>query len=275
MSYVYGYIGKVGDHDNYLYALVDAALARTRAKWGPYEVRTVAEVPRNRQIREIETGSGAITMAILGPAHDLARHLRPIAIPVDKGLVGYRMLMVREADLARFATFRSPVDLKPIVFGLNFTWDDVDILRANGLTVKTGDDFEGLFSMLMRSRFDAFPRGIGEIGREFDEHKDSYPALRLERTLLLHYPLPIYFWFARTPSGENMARRLEEGLWSMIGDGSFDQIFWKYHRPALQGLDLPHRRVLQLDNPFLPAGTPLSDSRLWLTPEQLGVLGVR
>ena len=271
MDYVYGYFSKTGDHDNYVFALIDEALTRTSAKWGPYTLHTVLEVPRNRQIRELETGTGSITFAVLGTAHDIGKHLRPILIPVDKGLVGYRLLLVRRADQKRFAHVREPGDLKQFSFGQNFIWDDVDILRANGLTVQTGDDFEGLFQMLNRSRFDAFPRGVGEIGREFIEYGPLYPDLEIEKDLLIHYPLPIYFWFPRNPAGEKLAERLEEGLRSMLADGAYDAIFWKYNRAVLQGLGLTHRRVLTLDNPFLPPDTPLDDARLWLTPEQLGV----
>ena len=269
MEYVYGYFSKTGDRDNYVYALLDEALTRTSAKWGPYALRTVPEVPRNRQIRELETGAGSITFAVLGTAHDIGKHLRPILIPVDKGLVGYRLLLVRRADQKRFSRVREPADLKAFSFGQNFTWDDVDILRANGVRVQAGDDFDGLFQMLNRSRFDAFPRGIGEIGREFGEYGPLYPDMEIEQDLLIHYPLPIYFWFARNPGGEKMAERLEDGLRSMIADGSYDSIFWRYNRILLHGLGLGRRRVLTLDNPFLPPDTPLNDARLWLTPEQL------
>jgi len=271
MDYCYGYFSKTGDHDNFVFELIKEALTRTGAKWGPYELHTVPEVPRNRQIRELEAGSGSITFAVLGTAHELAKHLRPILIPVDKGLVGYRLLLVRRADQGRFGAVRSPDGLKPFSFGQNFTWDDVDILRANGLTVQTGDDFDGLFQMLSRDRFDAFPRGVGEIGREFQEYGPLYPDLAIEKDLLIHYTLPIYFWFSRNPTGEKLAQRLEEGLRSMIEDGAYDAIFWKYNRSVLDELGLARRRVLTLNNPFLPADTPLSDSRLWLSPEQLGV----
>jgi len=271
MDYCYGYFDVSGNHDNYVYALLDEALRRTAGKWGPYDLRTVAEVPRNRQIRELETGSGGITFAVLGTAHDIGKHLRPIPIPVDKGLEGYRLLLVRRADQPRFSSVHASADLKPFIFGQNFTWDDVDVLRANGLAVQTGDDFDGLFQMLNRGRFDAFPRGVGEIGREFLEYSQHDPGLAIEKDLVIHYPLPIYFWFPRTPEGDKRADRLEEGLRAMLADGGFDALFWKYHRAVLQGLGLAHRRVLELDNPFLPSETPLSDSHLWLSPEQLGV----
>ena len=272
MEYVYGTIHPLDGKDDYVHALLDEALTRTSAKYGPFVLRPVQEMPRNRQIRALESETGTINLAILGTAHGICEVLRPILIPVDKGLVGYRLLFIRALRQERFDAVRAPGDLKAISFGQNFTWDDVDILRANGITVQTGEDFEGLFQMLRSGRFDALPRGVGEIGREYAEHAPAYPDLRIERDLLIHYPLPVYFWFSRSPRGEALAARLEEGLRSMVADGGYDAIFWKYNRAAVQELDLAHRRMLQLDNPLLPADTPLSDARLWLTPDQLGLL---
>ena len=270
MDYVYGAIGKPGDTDNFVHVLFEEALTRTSAKWGPYVLRSVPEVPRNRQIRELGAGKGTTTLAILGTAHDIGEYLRPILIPIDKGLVGYRVLLIRRGEQERFSAVRTAVDLKTFTFGQNFSWDDVDILRANGLTVQAGDDFEGLFQMLARGRFDALPRGIGETQTEFSQRKDAYPDLQIEKSLLIHYPLPVYIWFQRSPAGSRLSARLEEGLRSMIADGTYDAIFYKYYHAALADLDLAHRRVLQLDNPLLPPNTPLGDGRLWATPDQLG-----
>lgn len=269
MDYVYGTIRPADAKDDYVHALLDEALSRTQGKYGPYAITPVPELPRNRLVRVLEAGTGRINLAILGTAHGVGRKLRPILIPVDKGLVGYRLMLIRGARQAEFDRVRSIADLKRFSFGQDFTWDDVDILKANGLTVQTGEDFEGLFQMLMRNRFDVFPRGLGEIGREFEEHGGLYPDLRIEKGLLLHYPLPVYFWFSRNARGEALAARLEEGLRAMVADGTFDRIFWKFNRATLRGLDLDHRRVLELANPLLPPDTPLSDNRLWLSSGQL------
>ena len=135
---------------------------------------------------------------------------------------------------------------------------------------ETGTEFDGLFPMLMHQRFDALPRGCAEISREMREKSGQWPDLEVEKTLLIYYPLPIYFWFAGTPEGNRLAARLEEGMRSLIADGTYDAILWKYYAPLLQGLDLPHRRVIRLNNPFLPQSTPLKDSRLWVDPTKAG-----
>jgi len=275
MAYVYSGVGNLDSRDDFVSQLLITALDRTAPAYGPYSVRKILDQPRIRQIRDMENGTGMITFAILGTAHDVSARLRPIRIPIDKGVAGYRLLLIRQDRQPDFAVVKTLDDLKRFSFGQDFSWDDVDILRANGLAVQSGGDFEGLYQMLARKRFDAFPRGIYEAAPELHLRAPAYPELQIEKTLLLYYPLPIYFWFPRTPKGEEQAKRLEEGMWSMISDGSYDALLWKFSRPALEGLDLAHRRVLVLKNPLLPPQTPLKDSRLWASPAQLGLIAPR
>lgn len=272
MAYVYSGMGDVDNHDDFVSTVLITALDRTVAAYGPYSLRKIPEQPRNRQVRDLESGSGEITFAILGTARNIGEHLRPILIPIDKGLVGYRLLIIRRPLQASFAEVQSLEDLKHYSLGQQFSWDDTDILKANGLQVQTGDDFEGLYQMLARKRFDAFPRGISEIAPELRLRGASYPELQIEKTLLLYYPLPLYFWFSHDAKGEALAKRLEEGMWGMIIDGSYDSLLWRRLRPDLEGLDMAHRRVLVLNNPLVPPQTPLNDSRLWVSPAQLGLI---
>jgi hypothetical protein len=274
MAYIYSGMGEIESRDDFVSMLLIGALDRTVPVYGPYSLRKIAELPRNRQIWDLENGGGDINFAILGTAQNISEHLRPILIPIDKGMAGYRVLMIRHQQQPAFAATRTLDDLKKYNYGQGFSWDDVDILKANGLRVTTGDNFEGLYLMLARKRFDAFPRGLSEIVPEFRLRGPAHPELQIEKTLLLFYPLPLYFWFSRDAKGEALAKRLEEGLWGMINDGSYDTLFWKYNRSTLEGLDMPHRRVLVLNNPLLPPQTPLGDPRLWISPDQLGLMDV-
>jgi hypothetical protein len=84
--------------------------------------------------------------------------------------------------------------------------------------------------------------------------------------LLLYYPLPRYFFVARSPAGEALAKRVEAGLNRMLADGSFDQMFNAYKKPILQRLKLGSRRLLRIANPTLPSDTPLARKELWFDP---------
>jgi hypothetical protein len=52
----------------------------------------------------------------------------------------------------------------------------------------------------------------------------------------------------------------------MIEDGSFDEIFRKYHGDSIQAANLKNRRLFTISNPLLPATAPLRRKELWYTP---------
>ena len=275
MTYVYARPGAAANNADYLDKLLATALDRTVAAYGPYSVRRIADLPRNRQVHDLETDNGEISFALLSPDEEVNTHLHPVLIPFDKGILGYRVLIIHRSLQPAFSKVRSLDDLKLFSLGQNFAWADVGVLRANGLTVWTGDDLDNLYLMLDRERFEAFPRGVSEVDPEFAPRRAAYTDLEIERTLLLYYPFPAYFWFARSAEGERMARRVEEGLRSMIRDGTFDVLLKKYIGPRLKGLGLSHRRLLVLRDASLPPETPLGDSQLWVTPEQLKSIAER
>jgi membrane-bound lytic murein transglycosylase MltF len=118
--------------------------------------------------------------------------------------------------------------------------------------------------MLEVHRFDLFPRGIGEVFKEFDEHAKLSPDLAIEQHLLIQYPWPYYFFFNNRDTA--LAARVETGLRAMIKDGSFDAIFRKYNGADIERAKLNDRRVIRINNPFLPKDTPLDDKSLWFDP---------
>lgn len=84
--------------------------------------------------------------------------LRVIRVPIDRGLMGWRLLMVRAADLPKWQDVKSLADLRRFVAGQGHDWPDTAILKANNLPVVTSTDYAALFRMLKVGRFDYFPR---------------------------------------------------------------------------------------------------------------------
>jgi hypothetical protein len=132
--------------------------------------------------------------------------------------------------------------------------------------VVTGSSYEGLFEMLVHGRFDIFLRAAVEVLDEYEERKDSLPELAIEETLVLYYPLPMYFWFPKTDEGRRLAARAEAGMRAMIADGTYMRIFDKHQRWKIERLRLKERMVLRISNPLLSPQTPFSDERLWFDP---------
>jgi hypothetical protein len=102
-----------------------------------------------------------------------------VRLPIDKGLLGYRMFLVREADLPRFATVRTLDDLRKLRVGQGKDWIDVPILRKAGFPVVEGTSYPGLFAMLAAGRFD-FSRAAST--RPSANSRSAAPSIRRWRS---------------------------------------------------------------------------------------------
>jgi ABC-type amino acid transport substrate-binding protein len=250
----------------YHWDVLKAALEKTTGEWGPYRMLASELMTERRQAYELENATGKLTVMYLSTTPDFERRLVPVRIPVDRNLGGYCVFLIRAGEEGRFAGIRSVDDLRRFTYGLGLGWVDVDILKANGFKIVTGSSYDGLFEMLVNRRFDVFLRAAVEVLDEYAQRKDKMPGLRIEDRLVLYYPLPMYFWFARTDEGRRLAARAEAGMRRMLEDGSYDRIFDDYQRWKIERLHLKDRLVLRIDNPFVGPETPFADKRLWFDP---------
>ncbi len=251
----------------YQWEILRTALAKTESKWGPYAMVASERMTEQRQAFELENKTGKLTVMYLSTTPEFEKKLIPVRIPVDRNLGGYCVFLIRKDEQKRFAAIRSVADLKQFTYGLGLGWIDIGILRASGLKVVTGSSYEGLFEMLSAGRFDIFLRGASEILDEYDQRRPKLTNLAIEENLILYYPMPMYFWFARNDAGRRLAKRAEEGMRMMIADGTYDVIFDKYQRSKIERLHLKQRRIVRIGNPNLGPETPLSDKRLWFDPK--------
>jgi hypothetical protein len=251
----------------YHWEILRTALERTTPKWGPYRMVASERMTEQRQAFELKNKTGKLTVMYLSTTPDFERNLVPIHIPVDKNLGGYCVFMIRKGDQPRFDAVKSLDDLRKFSYGLGLGWIDVDILQSNHFNVVTGSDYEGLFDMLARKRFDVFLRASVEVLDEYDRRKGRLKDLDIEKGIVFYYPLPMYFWFPKTDEGRRLAARAEEGMRMMIADGTYDRIFDRYQRPKIERLRFKDRRMFRIDNPFIGPETPFADKRLWFDPK--------
>jgi ABC-type amino acid transport substrate-binding protein len=250
----------------YHWEILRTALERTTPKWGAYRMVPSGFMTERRQAFELKNATGKLTVMYLSTTPDFEQHLIPIRIPVDKNLGGYCVFLIRRDDQQRFANVRSLDDLRRFTYGLGLGWIDVDILKANGFRVVTGSSYDGLFEMVVNRRFDVFLRAATEVLDEYAKRKESLP-LAIEDSIILYYPLPMYFWFPKTEEGRRLAARAEEGMRMMIADGTYDRIFDMYQRQKIERLRLKERRIFKIENPLLGPETPFDDKRLWFDPQ--------
>ena len=250
----------------YHWKILQTALEKTRANYGPYVLEPSRVMSERRQTYELTNATGLLTVMYLSTTPELEQTLIPVRIPVDRNLGGYGILLIRKQDRPRFDSVRTLDDLKRFSIGQGLGWIDIGILQRTGFRVVTGSSYEGLFEMLANGRFDVFLRGAVEIVDEFEQRRKSLPDLDIEPNLILYYPLPMYFWFPKTPEGQRLAARAEAGMRKMIADGSYDRIFSEYQDYKIRRLKLQQRRIIRIGNPNLGPETPIADSRLWFDP---------
>lgn len=196
--------------------------------------------------------------------NDLEERLQPIRICIYRGLLGYRVLMIKKGTQHKFDGIKTREDLKRVSLGQGRFWADTNVLTANHLNVVKVLKYEGLFYMLDGERFDAFPRGAHEPWSEMQRYPKL--ALDVEQNLLISYTNPFYFFVNK--SNTKLAAEIERGLRIAIEDGSFDEYF--FNDPTVQDVmakaNLKNRSLIKLDNPGLPKKTPVDDASLWFDP---------
>ena len=248
---------------DYYWVLMRAALEATERQWGPFVLEPCGMVMNADRSQILLSNAETITTLVRVTSRERERIMRPVRIPLDKGLTGYRLFLIRQQAQPALDKVRSLDDLRRFTIGQGSNWVDTKVLRAAGFMVETAPAYESLFHMLDAGRFDLFSRGINEISRELNDRRSVFTNLAIESHLLLYYPLPRYYFFAPTAQGERLAQRVEEGLNLLMRNGQFERMYREFKRQILAGLDLSGRRLFRLENPELPPQTPLNRSELW------------
>ena len=209
---------------------------------------------------EVEAGNVSVYWA---PAvNSNVEKFIPVHIPLVKGLLGYRLFIIKQGDQYKYDGITDLSSLKRLTAGQGTSWGDTQILAHAGIPLETSIKYENLFYMLEGERFDYFPRGAHEPWSEIRTHADL--NLTIEKSLILVYPLAMYFYINK--SDQALASAIENGLEKAIADGSFDAYFFSQDviKSTLKEANMKQRRIIPIDNPFLPKGARLDRPELWL-----------
>jgi len=170
--------------------------------------------------------------------------------PIAKGILGYRLPIIRQASSEVFAQIEHPEQLKALSTGVPETWFDAQLFRINGYEVVERGTFDNLFPLLKSGEFDYATLGVNEVEVAFDNMAADLGGLEIESELMVYYPYPLIFYVnAENPA---LAKRIKIGIAALKSNGRFDEIFLKHHGDIIKRLDLKHRRLFELENPALP-----------------------
>ncbi len=247
--------------NSYFVSLLDAAMEATKGEYGPYQLSESDEFVYQSRVFWLLENNRDFDVAWSMTSPEREDKVRPIRIPLMKGLLGVRLFIIRDDRSDRFSSVESLDDLRELTALQGHDWPDTKILSANKIPVRTIPQYSEMFKQISQGRFDYFPRGVLEIYGELEA--TPYRNLIAESHLVLTYPAPIYFFVSK--DNHVLAERLEKGLRVLIANGEFDRLFREHpaHRKALQEMQLDKRRVLRLRNPSLSPETPLDEADLW------------
>jgi ABC-type amino acid transport substrate-binding protein len=222
---------------DYVVELLQLALSKVSTE---YRIeRTQVAMNQERQVSELEAGR-TIDVGPIPSSPEREARLLPIRIPLNKGMLGWRLGLIRKGDEELLAGVKTLKDLQGVRLAQGQEWPDTKILQANGLSVITAPRYAGLFKMLEAKRFDYFPRSIMEIWDEQANHADT---LVVEPHLALHYYYDAYFMVNR--KNTTLARDIRDGLETAIRDGSFDKLFQQYFGERIRKAHLERRTVIE------------------------------
>lgn len=216
----------------------------------------------SRVNEEIENNRG-ITLAYTGMDAALEKRLRPIRIPIFRGLLGHRIFIIKKDRQADFAKIKTLDDLKTYTAGQGIGWQDVDILKAAGLPVVT-NKYDLLFKLVDAGRIDYFPRGANEPFGELASRADAAKNLAVEKHVAIVYPFDLFFYTNK--ENEKLANAIERGLKKAYEDGSYIALFNADPgiRKTLDEANLKQRVLLHINNPLLSDEDKVIDPKYWM-----------
>ena len=183
-----------------------------------------------------------------------------IPVPLLKGLLGYRKLIVRTKDIQLFEKIENDEQLKAFQVGQARGWPDVEVYRHNGYPIIDSGAFGDLFLMLEQKRFDYLPLGIMEVERALSSYSAKSDSLSILSNIYIYYPHPAIFHLsAKQP---RLAERLEAGLRLSMEDGSMDRLFASHFATYLKELSERTGPLIVLGNPNLDSDMGLSEPLL-------------
>lgn len=243
--------GDLDHRHNFKYKLIDLILESTVREYGAYRIEPYPNDPGAHRLAVLVNEGEIVNLLWASPGTVISR-ADVIGIPFDvmQGLLGKRMCLVNGAHEELFKTAIKKNSLSGISIGQGLGWPDTEIYKTNNIPIIEAPTFEGLVNMLGFNRFDCLALSAFEIVATYQEKLKIIPTLEIEKSLLIRYDFPVYFYVsAKYPK---IAARINLGLKKLIANGKFKKLFDHYYYKQVQELNLAKRHEICLKSPFQP-----------------------
>lgn len=252
-------------HSYYL-QLLELALKATEKEYGATKIELMPTGYNQGIILSLLNYDGILDVVTSAPTPEREREFRSARVPLLRGLLGYRMMLIRPEDKDLFSKITTAEELKKYRACQATHWPDADLLEKAGYTVVRTPEFADLFWLLLDKKCDYFPRGIAEGYAELEKHNKDYADKKLAAfdDIIIHYPIPIFFYTSH--SNFELAARLEKGLKFLITNGEFLKLMEQH--PVTASLfplnKWASKRYFKVPNHMLPKAIPVEEKYLWI-----------
>ena len=249
---------------SYAQSVIELALSKTTEEYGEAHFR-YSDTPMERKRMELSVEQGDFANVLMVPgSNDFDERYILVPIPIDRGLLGYRVSLIHKESRNRFEGVKTLEALRRNRACLGEHWKITRIFEHNDLPVITDPQFKSLFRLLNHQRCEYFSRGIGEIIVEIDHWTREYPDLAVEPHVVLRTPQAFYLYVSR--KHPQVAERLLMGLERAIEDKSFHALFQKRFSGDFETLGLSRRTTINLTPLEVHTKAPLDRPELWYRP---------
>ena len=256
-------------HLQHAYALLQAAMQA-----GGMQANLVP-APQSNEVRslyQIQRGFTHVDMVPASPQRlQLLKEgkLRMIPVPLDRGLLGWRVNLLLQSKAEQLRDVRDKNALAKFTLGQHAGWTDIEIYQHAGLPVKPIKRWShGEFAEQMQAGFiDLFPLGIEEAVTYFLPHfQKRYPQLTMDQHVLVRYPWYRFVWVSAAPSADPLYEALVNGFERIVQSGEFLRI-WNAYRQVPPAHLYQNRAIIDIPNPFFDIATiPEHYRKLLLLP---------
>jgi len=254
------YSAKDDPRDQFPLAVLELALAKMHLD---YTIKSASDVmERTRAVASLQAGEGLNVMwSSMGA--DMEKSLRPVRIPIHRGLLGHRLFIINKSRQGDFAKVNSLDDLKKFTAGQGVGWADIKILENVGLKVES-NKYDLLFKQVDAGNIDYFPRGANEAFAEVAAHQATESALAVEAHILVVYPSDQIFYFSK--ANEELAGIVEKGLLAAYEDGSYIKLFNESAliQQTLKEGAFDKRVRIDIPNPLLSEEDKAIPAKFWI-----------
>lgn len=250
------------DKEYYEFGLLELALSKADGDHNMVIVTPPEGANQQRLIAMLEDGSGEFDIIFTGIDRDRHARLLTVPVPLQRGLLGHRVLIVNSESAPLFGEVETLEDLQALEIGSGINWPDTEILKSAGFSVSEGR-YKNLFKMVDRNRIASYARAVSEPFAEVAARADEMPNLEIDQHVMIVYPFDVFYFLNK--QDKERYDVLMQGLMRAYEDGSFMAYFENHPfvKSVFKEANIDNRLRFDISNPLLPADIAAIPDRFW------------